>query len=104
MNEKNKKRIVLALWIIGVILIIAMITGPYGLYQRVVIAAQKHQLEKQIDELNREQALLKKDLEQIKWNLNTIEKTAREKYGFVRKNERVYQFIPRSPQPAETPR
>lgn len=104
MNEKNKKRIRITLWIIGIIIFISIVTGPYGFYQRVLIASQKHQLEKQIEELTREQAWLKKERERLKWDLSYIEKTAREKYGFVRKNERVFHFIPRTPQPSELPK
>ncbi len=94
--EKRKKRIRIVLWIIGIIIFISILTGPYGVYQRVIIAGQKHQLESQINRLKAEQELLKTESERLKWDLTYIEKVAREKYSLVRSGERVYQFIPRS--------
>ena len=99
--DKRKKRIKIALWIIGAVLLISILTGPYGIYQRVVIAGQKHQLESQIEKLMIEQELLKTERERLKWDLTYIEKVAREKYSLVRPGEKVYQFIPRVHQSAE---
>jgi cell division protein FtsB len=100
--EKRKKQIKIALWIVGIIILIVVLTGPYGIYQRIMIAGQKHQLETQIEKLTREQELLNTERERLKWDLTYIEKVAREKYSLVRPGEHVYQFIPRTQQTAES--
>ncbi len=95
----RKKKILL--WIAGIIILISVLTGPYGVYQRVVIAGQKHQLESQIERLTLEQERLMTERERLKWDLTYIEKVAREKYSLVRPGERVYQFIPRAQQTSD---
>lgn len=92
-KQINKKKILF--WGIAIFFVISFITGPYGLYQRVISAGQQRQLKAQIEQLQKEQQLLQQEREQLKSDLNYIEKTAREKYSMVREGEQVLKVIPK---------
>lgn len=93
--EKKKKRKKVLFWTVISIIAMTIIFGNYGAYQMVVIKRQKMNLEKEIEQLKKDQAQLLKNREQIKSDLAYIEKVAREKYSMVKPGEHVYQVIPK---------
>lgn len=78
-----------------IVALIFFITGPYGLYQRLISAGQQKQLQNQVEQLQKEQQQLLKERELLKNDLDYIEKTAREKYSMVRDGEQVLKVIPK---------
>ena len=74
---------------IGLIFII----GDVGLWK--LWAAQRHMknLKAKIEELERRNALLGAEIERLKNDDFTIEKVAREKYGYLKPGDKVYRIV-----------
>jgi cell division protein FtsB len=91
--EKKKKRKKILFWSVIGVIVMTVVFGNYGAYQMYVIKRQKAQLEKEIEDLKKDQAELIKTRERAKTDITYIEKVAREKYSMVKPGEHVYQVI-----------
>lgn len=94
--EKKKKRKKILFWSVIGVIAMTIIFGNYGAYQMYVIQRHKMSLEKEIEQLKKDQAQLIKNRERMKTDLAYIEKVAREKYSMVKPGEHVYQVIPKN--------
>ncbi|MFQ3599149.1 MAG: septum formation initiator family protein [Chloroherpetonaceae bacterium] len=74
--------------IIGFVLFYVLF-GDYGVISRIRFEVQRAQLQSELDAEVRRTEALKAQIENAK-SLETIEKLAREKYGFSKKGETVY--------------
>lgn len=74
--------------ILGISLIVTI--SDYGLYNRFKLEYERDKLKKDIIRLEKENDSLIAELEMLKNDTNTIERIAREKYGFKRRNEKVF--------------
>jgi len=92
MQKKRLKRI---FYVIGFLIIIYFYgAGDYGFFQFVNKSVEKKNLENEITKLEKENETLQKEKEMLeKMDENYLEKVAREKYGMVKKGERVYKII-----------
>lgn len=74
--------------VIGFIFFYVMF-GDYGVVSRIRLEVQRAQLQSELDAEIHRTAQLNEQIEKAK-SLETIEKLAREKYGFSKKGETVY--------------
>ncbi len=74
--------------ILGISLIVTI--SDYGLYNRFKLEYERDKLKKEIIRLEQENDSLLAELELLKNDTNTIERIARELYGFKRRNEKVF--------------
>ena len=93
-----QRRLATAAQYIGVgaclLLLIALCFGEMGLPGYFAMRNQAVQLEAEIQELQRTTRVLRKDIDQLEHDPFKIEQLARERLGYVRKGETVYQLIP----------
>lgn len=89
----KNRRVVLAL-IIGVPLAMFVLFGSRGVLQRVKLQQQKAELELKIREAEAETERLQAESKALDGDERAIEKVAREKYGMLRKGEKVYKVTP----------
>ena len=90
----KKKNIKKYLIVIGILIFIYVyIIGDYGIFQLISKKSEEKRLKEDIETLTSEKENLKKEKKLVdKGDLNVIEKIAREKYGMVKKGEKVYQI------------
>jgi cell division protein FtsB len=84
------------------LLLLALCFGEMGLPRYFSMRDHARQLELDIQELQRAAKALRGDIDRLEHDPSTIEQLARERLGYVRKGETVYQLIPESSQ--ERPR
>jgi cell division protein FtsB len=85
-----------------VLLLLALCFGEMGLPQYFSMRDHAQQLEVEIQDLQRTTKALRGDIDRLEHDPVKIEQLARERLGYVRKGETVYQLIPDSSQ--ERPR
>ena len=83
---------VLLIALVGLIGLI-FVVGDVGLWKLWGAQRQMKNLEAKIIELEKKNALLSAEIEYLKDDPFTIEKVAREKYGYLRPGERVYRIV-----------
>ena len=79
-----------------VLLLLALCFGEMGLPQYFSMRNHAQQLEVDIQELQRAAKALRGDIDRLEHDPVKIEQLARERLGYVRKGETVYQLIPDS--------
>ena len=81
--------------IIAVVVLIGLIfvAGDVGLWKLWVAQKQMKTLNEKIAELERTNELLSAEIGRLKGDAFTIEKVAREKYGYLKPGDRVYRII-----------
>ncbi|HLZ34084.1 MAG TPA: septum formation initiator family protein [Nitrospira sp.] len=84
------------------LLLLALCFGEMGLPRYFSMRDHARQLELDIQNLQRMAKALRGDIDRLEHDPSTIEQLARERLGYVRKGETVYQLIPDSSQ--ERPR
>ena len=84
------------------LLLLALCFGEMGLPRYFSMRDHAQQLELDIQELQRTAKALRGDIDRLEHDPSTVEQLARERLGYVRKGETVYQLIPESSQ--ERPR
>jgi len=91
--------------LIAVLVIIGLIfvAGDVGLWKLWVAQRQMKSLETKVAELKQKNALLSREIRYLKNDPFTIEKVAREKYGYARPGERVYRIVPHNENPEKDP-
>jgi cell division protein FtsB len=82
--------------LIAVLLIIGFIfiAGDVGLLKVWGAQRQVQNLRSKISDLERRNALLSAEIDRLKSDSFTIEKVAREKYGYLRPGDKVYRIVP----------
>jgi cell division protein FtsB len=77
-------------------LLLALFFGEMGLPRYLAMRNHATQLEKDLAALRGENALLRSDIARLQHDPAKIEQLARERLGYVRKGETVYQLAPGS--------
>jgi cell division protein FtsB len=67
-----------------------------GVYSLIKMRSRTAALEQQTEELTRSNEALKAEIERLKHDEAYLEQVAREKYGLLKKNERVFDFSNKS--------
>lgn len=91
---KENKRTT-AIVIGAVILLLYVIFNSNGLLSRVRLELQKKEVLEKIRIAEEEQKKLKDQSKALDGDPKAVEKVAREKYGMVRENEKVYKVVPK---------
>ena len=86
------QRFFLFLLLAGVIY--AFVLGDGGAIRIVMLRHERAGLDRSIAELNRNAALLENEIALLDSDPFYIEKTGRERYGYIREGEKVYKFVP----------
>lgn len=79
----------------GIVLFLYVFFNSNGILQRVRLELQKKEMIEKIEKAEAEQAQLKEQSKALDGDPKAIEKVAREKYGMVRENEKVYKVAPK---------
>jgi len=81
--------------LIAVLVLIGLVfvAGDVGLWKLWIAQRQMKNLSAKITELESKNALLSAEIERLKIDPFTIEKVAREKYGYLRPGDRVYRIV-----------
>lgn len=79
-----------------VLLLLALCFGEMGLARYFSMRDHAQQLEVEIQDLQRMTRALRGDIDRLEHDPVKIEQLARERLGYVRKGETVYQLIPDS--------
>jgi cell division protein FtsB len=85
------------------LLLLALCFGEMGLPRYFSMREFSQQLEVDIQELQRTTKALRGDIDRLEHDPARIEQLARERLGYVRKGETVYQLIPDSTQERPKP-
>lgn len=73
-------------------LVLALLFGEMGLPRYLAMRSHAVQLERDLSALRKENASLRKDIARLQYDPTMIERLARERLGYVRKGETVYQL------------
>jgi cell division protein FtsB len=76
------------------LLLLALFFGEMGLPRYFSMRDHAQQLERDIQNLQRTTLTLRGEIDQLEHNTARIEQLARERLGYVRKGETVYQVVP----------
>lgn len=79
----------------GVALFFYVFFSSNGILQRIRLELQKNEMQEKIQTAEEEQKKLKEQSKALDGDPKAIEKVAREKYGMVRENEKVYKVAPK---------
>ena len=85
------------------LLVLALCFGEMGLPRYFSMRDHAQQLEVEIQELERTTKAMRGDIDRLEHDSATIEQLARERLGYVRKGETVYQLTPESAQERPKP-
>lgn len=85
------------------LLLLALCFGEMGLPRYFAMRDHAQQLEVDIQELQRTTRALRGDIDRLEHDPGKIEQLARERLGYVRKGETVYQVVPDSSQGRSRP-
>lgn len=80
--------------LMGLLLLLALCFGEMGLPRYFSMRDHAEQLEVEIQDLQRMTKLLHGEIDRLERNPARIEQLARERLGYVRKGETVYQLVP----------
>ncbi|HEY6084700.1 MAG TPA: septum formation initiator family protein [Nitrospira sp.] len=102
-----QRRMVIGAHYIGmgvcVLLLAALCFGEMGLPRYFLMRDHAQQLESDIQELQRSTRALRTDIDRLEHDPFRIEQLARERLGYVRKGETVYQLVPEFSQDRSRP-
>jgi len=91
--KKNKLRSAIIFG--GIVLFLYVFFNNSGILQRIKLELQKKEIQEKIQTAEEEQKKLKDQSKALEGDPKAIEKVAREKYGMVRENEKVYKVKPK---------
>ncbi|MDE3058454.1 MAG: septum formation initiator family protein [Bacteroidota bacterium] len=80
---------------IGFILLLYALFNNNGILQRIRLEHSKQELKEKIEHAQQEQKQLLEQSKALDGDKEAIEKVAREKYGMIRKGEKVYRVAPK---------
>ncbi len=92
-SKGNQKIFVLFFLICLFVLFLWDVAGPYGIWKLHRIREQRRALYARVIEADRENALLRKKIEDFKKDRHLQEQEVRQKLGWIRKNEVLYRFV-----------
>ncbi len=69
------------------------VAGPYGIWKLHRVREQRKILYARVIEADRENAMLKKKVDDFKKDRHLQEQEVRNRLGWIRKNEMVYRFV-----------
>lgn len=72
----------------------ALLFGEMGISQYLHLREHAEQLDQELTDLQRLNGELRTDLDRVQYDTTRIEELARERLGYVRKGETVYQLAP----------
>lgn len=90
-HQRARRFTLVAAVVFGGALVASFVFDDMGLRKYVAMRQQAEQLQAEIRELERTNAALRKDIHRIEHDPARLEELARERLGFVRKGERVFQ-------------
>ena len=76
------------------LLLLALFFGEMGLPRYFSMRDHARQLERELQELNRATTTLRGEIDRLEHDPSRVEQLARERLGYVRKGETVYQVVP----------
>ncbi len=76
-------------------LLLYVLFNSNGIVPRIRLESQKKEMQTKIRLAEEEQKKLKEQSKALDGDKKAIEKVAREKYGIVRENEKVYKVVPK---------
>lgn len=79
----------------AVMLFLYVFFNSSGILQRLKLEMQKKEVQEKIQTAEEEQKKLKDQSKALDGDPKAVEKVAREKYGMVRENEKVYKVAPK---------
>lgn len=79
----------------GIVLFMYVFFNSNGILERIKLEMQKKEVLEKIEKAESDQAKLKDQSKALDGDPKAIEKVAREKYGMVRENEKVYKVAPK---------
>ncbi len=85
---KSRKRLIIAIFLS--LLLFLVLFSNFGVIKRVNLEIAKSNLNDQILSAKLEQDSLNDKISNLKSNLHEIERIAREKYGMIRRGEKVF--------------
>ncbi|HKT35629.1 MAG TPA: septum formation initiator family protein, partial [Nitrospira sp.] len=77
------------------LLLLALFFGEMGLPRYFSMRDHAQQLQRDIQELTRATATLRGEIDRLEHDPSRVERLARERLGYVRKGETVYQVVPK---------
>ncbi len=89
--QENRLLKIIIVLIIGAVLWLLFAPGT-GVYSLIKLRSRTAALERQTETLIKSNEELKTEIERLKNDDAYLEKVAREKYGLLKKNERVFDF------------
>ncbi len=90
-NRRQRRALILVLGFLGLLLLLSLL-GDRGLLQLYQMEQAKAHLEEEIRALNRENTMLRQEVEAMRRYPSRFEEIARRDLGLVRPGEIVYQF------------
>ena len=85
------------------LLLLALFFGEMGLPRYFSMREHAQQLERDIHEVQRTTVMLRGEIDRLEHDPARIEQLARERLGYVRKGETVYQVVPEGPEERSRP-
>ncbi len=79
--------------LLGAILVTSLFFDEMGVRKYVMMLQHARQLEKDVRDLERQNAELRTDIYRIQYDPVRIEELARERLGYVKKGDTVYQIV-----------
>lgn len=79
----------------GFFLLLYILFNSNGVVPRIRLEMEKKEMQQKIQDAEAEQKKLKDQSKALDGDKKAIEKVAREKYGMVRKGEKVYKVAPK---------
>ena len=77
-----------------VLMIGTLLFGEMGISRYLHLREHAEQLDQELSDLQRLNSALRTDLDRVQYDTTRIEELARERLGYVRKGETVYQLAP----------
>lgn len=89
-SESSKKKHKIIGFSLSILLLLYLLFSDYGLIKRFSLLFEKSELEQRISDNLNDIENLKEQKKRLETDSTEIEKTAREKYGYVKENETIY--------------
>ena len=93
-NSRGNKRVMICFFLALLFLLFLWdVAGPYGIWKLHRVREQRKILYAQVIEADRENAMLKKKVDDFKKDRHLQEQEVRKRLGWIKKNEMVYRFV-----------
>ncbi len=93
-NSQGNQRVFILFFLICLFLLFLWdVAGPYGIWKLHRMKEHRKVLYAQVIEADKENAALKKKIEDFKKDRHLQEQVVRQKLGWIKKNELLYKFV-----------